>query len=64
MNDKQDLGVGILKHPFVIENGYIDVPKAPGLGIDIDDDALRTMQFDGNWETPKLFYEDGSLADW
>jgi L-alanine-DL-glutamate epimerase-like enolase superfamily enzyme len=24
-----------------MENGYIDIPQSPGLGIDIDPDAIK-----------------------
>ena len=37
----RDLGVGLLKNPFVIQEGYIDVPKGPGLGIDVDEYAVK-----------------------
>ena len=26
--------------PFVVKNGFIDIPTAPGLGIELDDDAI------------------------
>lgn len=64
MPDHQDLGVGILKKPFEIENGYIRIPEGPGLGIEVDEDALETLKFDGTWDTPHLLFEDGSVADW
>src|SRR4029079_12436380 len=31
---------GYLKQPFVIRNGYVDVPTGPGLGIELDDQAM------------------------
>lgn len=59
------LGDGYLKEPFRLKNGYIDVPKKPGLGIELDEEALREKLFDGSWHTPILHHEDdGSLADW
>ena len=64
MPDHQDLGVGILKKPFEIENGCIRIPSGPGLGIEVDEDALETLAGDGEWEAPHLFFEDGSIADW
>ena len=62
--DKSDLGVGFIKDPFVIKNGYIDVPTKPGLGIELDEDAIKEKIYDGNWTTPQLRFEDGSIADW
>ena len=65
MPDHSDLGVGILKEPFTIESdGCIKIPQGPGLGIEVDEEALEALRFDGTWETPHLFFEDGSVADW
>lgn len=64
MPDHRDLGVGLLKKPFVIEDGFIRIPEGPGLGIEVDEDALAEYEFEGNWDTPHLFFEDGSVADW
>jgi len=62
--DGSDLGVGYIKEPFVIKNGYIDVPTKPGLGIELDEEALKDKLYDGAWTTPRLYHEDGSVADW
>ena len=62
--DNSDLGVGYIKDPFVIKDGYIDVPEKPGLGIELDEEALKDKLYDGNWTTPRQYYEDGSVADW
>lgn len=64
MPDRADLGVGILKTPFKIEDGYIRIPEGPGLGIEVDEDKLDALRFDGTWDTPHLEFEDGSIADW
>ncbi len=58
------LGEGYLRQPFVPDAGYIPVPTAPGLGIDVDEDAVREKLYDGAWSNPRLAHEDGSLADW
>ena len=62
--DKSDLGVGYIKEPFVIKDGYIDVPDKPGLGVELDEKALQDKIDDGKWTTPRLYYEDGSIAEW
>jgi galactonate dehydratase len=64
LDDQSDLGAGFLKRPFRIENGYISIPEGPGLGIEMDEEALQQKIFDGNWDTPRLYHEDGSVADW
>jgi len=59
------LGEGYIKQPFVVENGYIKVPTGPGLGIEVDEEAIREKTYDGSWDTPRWFHEDdGSVADW
>lgn len=35
------IGDAILRKPFRVENGYLWVPEGPGLGIEIEEDALR-----------------------
>lgn len=57
-------GAGILKKPFVLENGYIKVPEGPGLGIEVDEEAVKALSYAGDWDTPQLRYEDGSFAEW
>ncbi len=38
-------GNDIAVDPFVVEDGYITLPTAPGLGIDLDEDALAGYPF-------------------
>ncbi|OLS40780.1 galactonate dehydratase [Bacillus sp. MRMR6] len=64
LDDLSDLGNGFLKHPFKIESGFISIPEGPGLGIELDEEALKERIFEGKWETPRLYHEDGSVADW
>ena len=64
MAEGWDRGVGYLKKPFEIVNSYIDVPTAPGLGIEVNEDFVRENSYSGDWDTPRLFYEDGSVAQW
>ena len=52
-------------NPFKVESdGCIRIPKGPGLGIEVDEEALEVLRFEGNWDTPRLLFEDGSVADW
>lgn len=62
--DGSDLGVGYIKKPFVLEGGYIAVPDGPGLGVELDEDKLKDKIYDGKWITPRVYFEDGSNADW
>ena len=58
------LGVGYLKEPFRPVDGMLPLPKGPGLGIELDEAALADKYDDGAWETPRLWYPDGSVANW
>lgn len=50
---------------FDIHNGYIERPQGPGLGIEIDDAAVRAAanQWE-SWRGPIWRYEDGGFAEW
>ena len=39
------LGQEIAAPPFVVENGYITLPTAPGLGLDLNEDALTQHSY-------------------
>lgn len=58
------LGADYLKQPFVVKDGYIDVPTGPGLGIELDDAKVAAGLFDGDWDTPTFALEDGGVAEW
>jgi len=58
------LGEGYIKNPFQLTNGQIALPTTPGLGIELDEEALADKIDDGSWDTPRLWHPDGSVADW
>jgi len=58
------LGEGYLKKPFVLVDGSLTVPEGPGLGCELDEEAVAARVDDGAWETPQLRHEDGSVGDW
>ena len=59
------LGEGYIKEPFEIKDGYIEIPQKPGLGIELDDEAISGKIYDGCWDTPRWFHkDDGSFAEW
>ncbi|HVO43500.1 MAG TPA: galactonate dehydratase [Aggregatilineales bacterium] len=63
--EQVSFGEGYLKQPFVFRDGYLDLPTAPGLGIELDDEQIAAQEYDGSWQTPVLAHpDDGSLADW
>lgn len=60
-----DLGGPYLKQPFEIKDGYIEVSDKPGMGIEVDEVAVRDNQYDGRWEIPRVsFRDDNSLGEW
>jgi len=62
--EQVSMGETILKKPFVVNNGYVDVPTGPGLGIEIDEDKLRE-QTGHEWRNPESYdMDDGSVTDW
>ena len=62
--EQVSLGEGYLKQPFVVREGYVDVPLKPGLGIEIDEDALQE-HLEHDWENARYFdRQDGSVVDW
>lgn len=65
-NNSNDL-LDYLKDPSVFnyENGYVNIPSRPGLGIEINEEQVRKMAKEGhNWKNPLWYHEDGSVAEW
>ena len=53
------------KSVFAFHDGYIERPTGPGLGIEIDEAAVRVAAERGHqWRTPMWRHRDGSLAEW
>ena len=58
-------GIGYIKEPFEIKNGYIELPTKPGLGVELDEEALADKYNDGGWDTPRWYHkDDGSFGEW
>lgn len=50
---------------FELENGYLKIPQRAGLGIEVDEDAVRRLAVVGHdWRAPVWRHEDGSIAEW
>ncbi|MDE0020893.1 MAG: galactonate dehydratase [Candidatus Poribacteria bacterium] len=64
MQEHTTLGEGYLKKPFVFKDGYVELPTAPGLGVELDEEALAD-KIDHDWKNPRAYLEeDGSVVDW
>jgi len=48
---------------FDYEDGHVDLPEGPGLGVEVDEDALRAAE-DPDWHNPVWRHEDGGVAEW
>jgi galactonate dehydratase len=57
----------LIRNPalFAIEDGSVAVPDAVGLGVDMDEDAVREMARDAHrWRNPVWRGPDGGLREW
>jgi galactonate dehydratase len=64
MTEHVSLGEGYLKKPFVVKGGYVDLPTAPGLGIELDEEAMADKLGGPNWVPGDSFdADDGSVKD-
>jgi galactonate dehydratase len=62
--EQVSLGEGYLKTPFVVKNGYVDLPRGPGLGIELDEAQMKD-KIGHDWRNPETYdEEDGSVVDW
>lgn len=62
--EQVSLGEGYLKQPFQVHNGFLDLPKGPGLGIELDENALAD-KIGHDWRNPESYdAEDNSVVDW
>ena len=65
IQEQGSLGVGYLKQPFVVKEGYIELPQGPGLGIELDEEALADKITLEDWKNPQRYaQDDGSVVDW
>ena len=53
----------VQKEPLKIVDGYYELPTAPGLGIDLDEEVINSRPFNDDRRGGGAFYEDGSVAD-
>jgi galactonate dehydratase len=64
IQEQVSLGEGYLKEPFKVRDGYLDLPTGPGLGIELDENALAD-KIGHDWRNPETYDpDDGSVVDW
>ncbi len=50
---------------FKYNSGYVEIPKGPGLGIDINEEKVREASRKGHsWKNPIWRNSDGTVAEW
>ena len=53
------------KAVFSYQDGYVQIPSGPGLGITINEAYVREKAKEGhNWKNPVWRHGDGSVAEW
>ncbi|RDZ39504.1 galactonate dehydratase [Haloferax sp. Atlit-4N] len=65
-NETMDV-LDYLEDPSIFEyaDGYVEIPSAPGLGVEIDESAVRDAAVDDlRWHAPTWEHDDGSYAEW
>lgn len=64
IQEQVSLGDGYIKHPFKVREGYVDTPTAPGLGIELDENAMAD-KIGHDWKNQQSYdADDGSVVDW
>ena len=62
--EQVSLGEGYITEPFRVEDGYIPLPTKPGLGVELDEEALAD-KLGHDWRNPETYDAfDGSVVDW
>lgn len=50
---------------FKYENGYVNIPEGPGLGIEVNEEYVMEMAKVGHdWKNPIWRHKDGRVAEW
>ena len=53
------------KEVFKYKDGYAEIPDLPGLGIEIDEELVRSEAKESHdWENPVWRNQDGTVAEW
>jgi galactonate dehydratase len=61
----QGLGGGLFKEEWQVVDGHIELPTRPGLGFEIDENALRQSETYSEELGGEFYYpSDGAVADW
>jgi galactonate dehydratase len=61
--EQSTLGEGYLKKPFKVREGYLDLPTGPGLGIELDENAMADKLGHDYRSAEDYDAYDGSVVD-
>jgi galactonate dehydratase len=62
--EQVSLGEGYIKEPFRVREGFLELPKGPGLGIELDENAMAD-KIGHDWRNQESYdAEDNSVVDW
>ena len=58
-------GEGLFNKPLTLKDGFIELPTEPGLGVDMEDEAIEAFR-DDTFQLRGMFWheDDGSFADY
>ena len=54
----------VVRVPFALKDGYADVPDAPGLGVDLDENLVREYARRFDHEGPCWFWAGPDVPEW
>ena len=64
IQEQVSLGEGYIKKPFTVKEGYLELPTGPGLGIELDENAMAD-KIGHDWRNQESYdADDGSVVDW
>ena len=49
---------------FEYQDGFVGLPKGPGLGVTMDQQVIKDRAGDVDWHNPVWRHDDGSIAEW
>jgi len=53
------------KEDFVFTDGFVQLPRLPGIGVDINKElVIEENKHPHNWKNPVWQHKDGSIAEW
>jgi galactonate dehydratase len=64
-NQGGDLLDYVMPGSFTLKDGFLEIPNAPGLGVEVNEAHVEKMAAIGHrWRAPVWRHKDGSIAEW